>query len=57
MFFIGVIDLMGRANLIINAAFGQHRLETYTAVALIYWAIVIAIEAAFWLFRNRAIKK
>ena len=27
MFFIGVIDLMGRANLIINAAFGQHRLH------------------------------
>ena len=57
MFFIGVIDLMGRANLIINAAFGQHRLETYTAVALIYWAIVIAIETAFWLFQKQGHKE
>ena len=57
MFFIGVIDLMGRANLIINAAFGQHRLETYTAVALIYWVIVIAIETAFWLFQKQGHKE
>ncbi len=52
MYFIGVLDLMGRANLLITAAFGQYRLETYTAVALIYWFIVIAIEVSFWLFQK-----
>ncbi len=52
MFFIGVVDLMGRAGLIINANYGQGKLETYCAVALIYWALVILVEAAFHLFQK-----
>ena len=52
MFFIGVVDLMGRAGLIINANYGQGKLETYCAVALIYWGLVILVEIAFHAFRK-----
>ena len=52
MYFIGVVDLMGRAGLIINANYGQGKLETYCAVALIYWALVILVETAFHLFQK-----
>lgn len=52
MFFIGVVDLMGRAGLIINANYGQGKLETYCAVALIYWALVILVELAFHIFQK-----
>lgn len=52
MFFIGVVDLMGKAGLIINANYGQGKLETYCAVALIYWALVIVVEVAFHLFQK-----
>ena len=47
MYFIGVIDLMGRAGNIINANYGQGKLETYCAVALIYWVLVIFVEMVF----------
>ncbi len=52
MYFIGVVDLMGRAGLIINANYGQGKLETYCAVALIYWFFVILVEAAFHFFQR-----
>lgn len=52
MFFIGVVDLMGRAGLIINANYGQGKLETYCAVALIYWGLVILMEIAFHAFQK-----
>lgn len=51
MYFIGAVDLMGKANFIINANYGQGKLETYCAVAVIYWAIVIAVELAFRAFQ------
>lgn len=51
MYFIGVIDLMGKAGFIINASYGQGKLETYCAVAVIYWIIVIAVELAFHAFQ------
>lgn len=52
MYFIGVVDLMGKAGLIINANYGQGKLETYCAVALIYWVIVILVEVAFHFFQK-----
>ena len=51
-YMIGVIDLMGKAGIIINANYGQGKLETYCAVAVIYWVIVIFIELAFKLFQK-----
>ena len=57
MYFIGVVDLMGRAGLIINANYGQGKLETYCAVALIYWFFVILVEVAFHLFQRLSGRK
>ena len=35
------------AGNIINANYGQGKLETYCAVALIYWVLVIFVEMVF----------
>ena len=43
-FTIGFIDLMGEAQVIVARDYGAHGLETYIALALIYWAITIFIE-------------
>lgn len=52
MYMIGAVDLMGRAGLIINAHYGQGKLETYCAVALIYWVLVVLVQVAFHLFQK-----
>ena len=57
MYFIGVVDLMGRAGLLINANYGQGKLETYCAVALIYWFFVILVEVVFHLFQRMSSHK
>ncbi len=57
MYFIGVVDLMGRAGLLINANYGQGKLETYCAVALIYWFFVILVEVVFHLFQRASSHK
>jgi len=44
---IGLIDVMGKASLIIAGNFNAHALETYIALSIIYWAISIAIEQIF----------
>jgi L-cystine transport system permease protein len=41
---IGMIDMMGAGNLFITQHYGSYTLETYCALALIYWALSIAIE-------------
>ncbi len=40
---IGLLDLLGGANLIISRNLGNHSLETYTAAALIYWGLAVGI--------------
>ncbi|WML37995.1 amino acid ABC transporter permease [Neobacillus sp. OS1-2] len=44
---IGLIDVMGKASLIIDGRFNAHALETYLALSVIYWVISIAIEQLF----------
>lgn len=41
---IGLVDVMGAANLLISRQMGNFSLETYTAVALIYWGIALLIS-------------
>lgn len=41
---IGLVDVMGSANLIIGRNTGNYSLETYTAVALIYWGLALLIS-------------
>lgn len=44
---IGLIDVMGKANLIIAGNYNAHALEIYIALSIIYWVLSIAIEQFF----------
>jgi L-cystine transport system permease protein len=44
---IGMIDMMGQGMLIISRNFGAYGLETYIALALIYWAVTVILERSF----------
>lgn len=47
---IGLIDVMGKANMIIASNYNSHTLEIYIALSIIYWVLSIAIEQFFfWL--------
>jgi len=46
-FTIGLIDIMGKVSLIISENFGSYALETYIALALIYWGLTLMIERSF----------
>ncbi|XJS10870.1 amino acid ABC transporter permease [Aerococcaceae bacterium WGS1372] len=39
LFLIGLVDIMGQANIIITNTYGIYQLEVYVAIALIYWAL------------------
>ncbi|MGG5314557.1 amino acid ABC transporter permease [Enterococcus sp. AZ072] len=43
---IGLIDVLGGANLLINRNFGNFSLETYTAAAIIYWGLAFVLTLA-----------
>lgn len=45
---IGLIDLLGRTNLIISKNYGAYGVELYVACLLIYWALSFLIEQAFF---------
>jgi L-cystine transport system permease protein len=50
---IGLIDLIGRGNLLIAQNFGAYGIEIYLACMLIYWVLTILIEQSFgWLERQ-----
>jgi L-cystine transport system permease protein len=53
---IGLIDIMGKASLIIAGNFNAHALEIYIALSGIYWAISIIIEQ-FFLKVEKALSK
>ncbi|GHV63245.1 amino acid ABC transporter permease [Spirochaetia bacterium] len=44
---IGFIDMMGQGTLIISRNYGSYGLETYIALAIIYWGLTIIIEKNF----------
>lgn len=46
-FTIGLVDMMGSGNLIIARNYGAYSLETYIALAIIYWTITLIIEQIF----------
>ncbi|MDR2359999.1 MAG: amino acid ABC transporter permease [Oscillospiraceae bacterium] len=43
-FVVGVVDLMGKTRILINITYGSRRLETYLALAIIYWALCFVLE-------------
>ena len=44
---IGLIDMIGKGNLIIAQNFGAYGIEVYLAALLIYWVLVLLLEQAF----------
>ena len=44
---IGLIDVMGKASLIIAGNYNAHALEIYIALSIIYWVISIGTEQLF----------
>ncbi len=43
---IGAVDVMGAGQNLISRNLGNYSLETYTAVALIYWGIALVVSLA-----------
>lgn len=44
---IGLIDIVGKANLIIASNINAHALEIFIALAIVYWVLSIIIEKFF----------
>ena len=44
---IGLIDMIGKSNLIIAQNFGAYGIEVYLAALLIYWVLVLLLEQVF----------
>ncbi len=44
---IGLIDIMGKGQLVIGNHYGSYALETYIALAIVYWGMTIIIEKFF----------
>ncbi|OJF75759.1 MAG: amino acid ABC transporter permease [Treponema sp. CETP13] len=55
-FTIGLIDVMGKGNLIIGKNYGAYALETYIALAIIYWTLTIIIEKSFMMLEKKLSK-
>lgn len=49
---IGLIDVMGKGNLLIGQHLGNYSLETYTSVAIIYWGLAILISILSFVIEN-----
>lgn len=50
---IGLIDLLGRMNLIISQNYGAYGIELYAACMLIYWMVNILLERTFLFAEKR----
>ncbi|HEY5556012.1 amino acid ABC transporter permease [Acetobacterium sp.] len=55
-FTIGLIDMMGEGALIVSRNYGSYALETYIALAVIYWSMIIVIEKSFNLLEKHLSK-
>lgn len=56
LFTIGLIDLMGQADIIIANNFGINQLEVYVGIALIYWVLTGLITLFISLLEKRTRK-
>ena len=46
-FSIGTLDLMGKAQAVMQVNYGSTRLEVYLAIAIIYWICCLALQLVF----------
>ena len=50
---IGLIDLLGRTNLVISQNYGAYGIELYTVCLLMYWLLNLIIERSFLTLEGR----
>jgi L-cystine transport system permease protein len=50
---IGLIDVMGQGILVVSRNYGSWALETYIALAAIYWTLTIVVEKTFLVAERR----
>lgn len=50
---IGLIDVMGKGQLIIGQNQGSYSLEVYLALFILYWTLTVLIEKGFGLWEKR----
>lgn len=50
---VGLVDIMGKGQLIIGLRQGSYTLETYLALTIIYWLLVLIIEKSFRALERR----
>lgn len=50
---IGLIDLIGKGNLIIAQNFGAYGIEVYLSAMLIYWVLILVLEQIFGWIEKR----
>lgn len=50
---IGVVDITGQARYLISMNLGGYVLETYLALALIYWILSLVVQKCFGVLENR----
>lgn len=53
---IGLIDIMGAGNIFIARNYGAYALETYIALAIVYWIMTLIVENGFKLLEKRLSK-
>lgn len=53
---IGLIDVMGQGTLIISRNYGSHALETYIALAVIYWTLTLLFQRAHAILERRLLR-
>ncbi|BEU88538.1 amino acid ABC transporter permease [Selenomonas sp. TAMA-11512] len=50
---IGLVDIIGQANIIIGQNYGAYGIETYMACMLIYWVMILLLEQGFHQLERR----
>jgi L-cystine transport system permease protein len=56
LFLIGLIDIMGQAEIIIANTYGVYQTEVYFAVAIIYWMLSILLTGALSMIESKTSK-
>ncbi|HBC27868.1 MAG TPA: amino acid ABC transporter permease [Ruminococcaceae bacterium] len=51
-FTIGLVDIMGKAKLVISLNYGNHALEIYLALSIVYWVLTLLIAKGTKMLEN-----
>ncbi|MFJ8236335.1 amino acid ABC transporter permease [Ureibacillus sp. NPDC094379] len=52
VFTIGVVDILGKANLILASSYGENKVEVFLTIALIYWGLCLLSDRVVKLCEN-----